>query len=229
MEILKVREKLAKIKLESEKEEVNNFSSPKIPLVKTFESDIMQGVKDGSISKLSIIKGEMDNGVSALSVTDKSKNTKKILLVIFILIFLIAAGAGGYFYYFYINKPIAAEVQLKRYFIGDVWPGTNTDTLLKENTKDATSTESSLVIDLLNFEKVYPYLLKNENKFENIAKNNFKYSKLGDFQDAIIENIDMRIADCKEGAIIYGYVGKDKLVIANDIGVYIKVYKSLKK
>ncbi len=228
-EIMSIREKLAKIRLASDTKIVTNLSNPKIPLVKTFENDIMSSMNDGSVSKLSIISGEMDNGVSALSVADKAKKVKKILLITLGILFLIAMSVGGYFYYQYINRVVPIAIEVKRYFIGDVWKGVNRDGTLRESTADATSTQDVVVINLLNFEKVYPYLLKNENKFESVALDNFKYTNLGDFQDATIENIDMRVADCNEGAIIYGYVGKDKLIIANDIGKYIKTYKTLKK
>lgn len=186
-------------------------------------------MNDGSVSKLSIISGEMDNGVSVLSVADKAKKLKKILLITFGVLFLVAASVGGYFYYQYVNKPVPVVIEVKRYFIGDVWKGVSRDGTLRESTADATSTADIIIIDLVNFEKVYPYLLKNENKFESVATDNFKYTNLGDFQDATIENIDMRVADCNEGAIIYGYAGKDKLIITNDIGKYIKTYKTFKK
>ncbi len=228
-EILSIREKLAKIRAGTSDESSLGLSVPKIPLVKTFESDLMSQMNDGSVSKLSIIRGEIDNGINVMSVADKAKSNKKILLITLGILFLIATSAGGYFYYQYINRPIPVVIEVKRYFIGDVWKSTNKDITLKENTSDATSTEDIIVINLVNFEKVYPYLLKNENKFEGVAKDNFKYTNLGEFQDATIENVDMRVADCNEGAIVYGYVGKTKLIISNDIGKYLKTYKALKK
>ena len=226
---MSIREKLAKIRAGESDESSSSLSNTKIPLVKTFESDLMSQINDGSVSKLSIIKGEMDKGINVMSVADKAKSNKKILLITLGILFLVVASAGGYFYYQHINKPAPVVVEVKRYFIGDVWKSANKDVTLKENTSDATSTEDIIVIDLVSFEKVYPYLLKNENKFESVAKDNFKYTNLGEFQDATIENVDMRVADCNEGAIVYGYVGKSKLIIANDIGKYLKTYKALKK
>jgi hypothetical protein len=227
-EILSIREKLAKIRL-AENDSSSSFSAPKIPLVKTFEGDLMDQMNNGSVSKLSIIKGEMDNGVSVLSVADKSKKNKKIILIILGLLFVLGASVGGYFYYEYVNRPIPVVTEVKRYYIVDVWKSVAKDVVLKDSTSDATSTEDVIVVDVLNFEKLYPYMLKNENKFEGLVKDKFRYSNLGEFQDATIENIDMRVADCNEGAIVYGYVDKSKLIISNDIGKYLKTYKDLKK
>jgi hypothetical protein len=226
---LSIRQKLAKLRAETATE-TQTVSQIKIPLIKTFEGEQVEH-NNTLHAIISDNKEELrDNGVNVMSVADKTKANKKILLIILATLFLLTAVVVGYFYYKHVNRPLPVVVpQIKKYFIGDVWKSVNKDTLLKESTNEATSTEDIIIINISSFEKLYPYLLKNEDKFEGLAQDNFKYTNLGQFQDATIENIDMRIADCNEGPIVYGYVNKDKLLISNDIGKYIKTYKSLKK
>jgi hypothetical protein len=236
-----IREKLANLKTQVPQEKTINQvalspqdSANKIPLIKTFQSDLMEG---GDATKLSQMQNNISQSYNIQSVADNLKTRKKIMVIAASILALLLIIGGGVYYYMYTQKKaaeekVAAELkksqQIKRYYISDVWPEVSRDALLKENTGEATSTKDVIVINVKNFEKVYDYLIDNEKKMTGLATGKFDYTNLGDFQDATIENIDMRIADCNEGPVVYGYVDKDKLIITNDIDRYIKNYKAVK-
>jgi hypothetical protein len=231
-ELEDLRTKLQKFRLKEANQNGNmGHTDGDIPLIKTFENDISNQIKNNDLSRLDIKSRELSGNSHIISLAENTKSKTKYFYIFIALLSLILIAISSYFGYEYYLKSKKVEpikIEVKRFFINDVWPSTSRDQVLKTNTSDATSTNDYIVVDIVNFEKVYSYLLQNENKIEGIAKGKFSYSNLGDFQDATVENIDMRIADCTEGTIIYGYVDKNKLLIANDLGKYIKEYKKLR-
>ncbi len=206
----------------------NEAEAPAVPLIRTFETDLLEQVKTGEISKLSVMAGEMNKGVDIQSMVDNTNQKKKFILIFSFAFLFLALCVGGYYYYLSTKVIPVVKVEIKKYFIYDVWPGTLKDDTLRLNTGEATSTSDIVVINVGNFEKIYPYIIKNENKLKSLAEDKYGYTNMGDFEDTTIENIDMRIADGNEGPIIYGYVDKRKLLISDDIGKYIAEYKLLK-
>ncbi len=202
--------------------------APPVPLIRTFEVDLLEQVKAGEVSKLSIIAGEMDKGINIQSVADNTNKKRKYILI-FVCFFIFAAMcAGGYYYYLMTKVVPVVKIDVKKYFIYDVWPGTLKDDTLRLGTGEATSTVDTTIININNFESIYPYIIENEDKLRSLAEDKYGYTNVGDFEDTTIENIDMRIADGNEGPVIYGYVDKKRLLISNDIGKYITKYKLLK-
>lgn len=206
----------------------NNSNSQEVPFIASMKDDLL--IKNDTES--------FDSGAYVQDIAEKHIRNRKIIFTIFTILIIIILSAFAYFYYIqkYKNanlnkvnsKDLTKTLEVKKYFIYDVWQGVEKDSFLKENTGEATSTKDIILIDVKSFEKLYPYIIQNEYKIGFIAKNKYKYTNFGDFQNATIENIDMRIADCNEGAIVYGYIDKNKLLITNDIGEYIKIYKKVK-
>lgn len=211
-----------------QQQETITRNAPAVPLIRTFETDLLEQVKSGDMSKLSVIAGEMDKGVNIQSVVDNTNKKRKIILISSLVFLFVAACAGGYYYYLSTRVVPEVKVEVKKYFIYDVWPGTLKDDMLRLNTGEATSTADTVIINVGNFEKVYPYILKNEDKLKSLGEDKYGYTDIGNFEDTTIENIDMRIVDGNEGPIIYGYVDKNKLLISDDIGKYITEHKRLK-
>lgn len=200
-----------------------------IPVIRTFEHDLIRGVKDGNITGQNILSRELDSQSEVFRVAENIENKKKITVFISMtfLIFSLSGAAFGYYYFFIYEKPvIAEEVKVKEYFIKDVW--TLAPNTIIETTGSSTSTKDSIIIKIKDFDTLYPYLLNNESSLNSLAKNFFKYNSINKFSDLNIENNDLRISDGENGPIIYGYYKKDYLIITNSIQNFIKIIKSLK-
>lgn len=108
--------------------------------------------------------------------------------------------------------------------INNVWPSAASS--LGAYTGDATSTEKHIIIDIKDFNFVYQYLLQNESLFNEIS-NRFGYNTLQPFHDTTINDIDMRVADGGVGAVVYGYVNQNKLLIANSLNEWLEMRDAL--
>ena len=199
------------------------------PLIRTFEGDILSSVKSGDLSQIKLVSKEMDANNIVYGAADSIDNNRKILVFASIAFLFILLGAGAAYYYFYIYKkpaPAVVKIEEKKYYAADVWK--NAPSNIQDNTDIATSTENYILLKVTNFDNLYNYILNNENIFISLAKNKFEYNNLEKFTDFEIDNQNIRIADGETGPFLYGFVGKNYLLITSSVQGWINKSKELR-
>ena len=201
------------------------------PIIRTFEGDILNAVRDDNISKISTLSRQLDSvNDSAIYDAANSMDRKKkmIKITLFTLFVLLILGAGASYYYFKVYKKPAPIIvaEIKKYYVKDVW--TSAPFTFIQNTDTATSTDSSITANVKDFDALYYYSLNNEEVFKSLAKEKFGYNSLEKFVDISVENQDLRIADGELGAFVYGFVGKNYFLATNNLAEWIKISKTLK-
>ena len=201
------------------------------PVIRTFEGDILNAVRDDNISKISTLSRQLDSvNDSAVYDAANSMDRKKKMITITLstLFVLLILGAGASYYYFKVyKKPVPVVVaEVKKYYIKDMW--TSAPFTFIQNTDTATSTDSSVLADVKDFDALYYYSLNDEEIFKSLAKEKFGYNSLEKSVDISVENQDLRIADGELGAFVYGFVGKKHFLATNNLAEWIKISKTLK-
>lgn len=216
----------------------NNISNNNVPVIRTFENDILDNVKNGNINTTNMLARELDNTTftandiygEALKL-ERKRRIMKISAGVFA--FLLLVGAFGYYYYV-LTKPkptVVTEVPVKKYYVADYFK--NPTPKLIDYTGEATTTENLnnkiLIINIKNFDNLYYYILNNESILSDVAKKYFNYVYISDFSDASIENIDLRISDGETGPMVYGFAGREHFLISNNIEYLIQNIQILEK
>lgn len=181
------------------------------PVIHTLESDTFNMMENTSVSQ----------DTSA----DKAKKIR--ILIAFGLAILFSLLSVYLYFAFIKNKKPAQEaiIPVREYKLVDVLPEFNSK--LSSYTDLATSTEDSMIIDLLNFDNVYAFILQNEKWFGDVVGRRFELGNVSEFADIKIQNNDLRIADGESGPIVYGYVDQKKLIIAKSIELWLKIRSSI--
>lgn len=181
------------------------------PVIHTLESDTFNMMENTSVSQ----------DTSA----DKAKKIR-ILIAFGLAILLSLLSVYLYFTFIKNKKPVQeAIIPVREYKLVDVLPEFNSK--LSSYTDLATSTEDSMIIDLLNFDNVYAFILQNEKWFGDVVGRRFELGNVSEFADIKIQNNDLRIADGESGPIVYGYVDQKKLIIAKSIELWLKIRSSI--
>ena len=181
------------------------------PVIHTLESDTFNMMENASVSQ----------DTSA----DKAKKIR-ILIAFGLAILLSLLSVYLYFAFIKNKKPVQeAIIPVREYKLVDVLPEFNSK--LSSYTDLATSTEDSMIIDLLNFDNVYAFILQNEKWFGDVVGRRFELGNVSEFADIKIQNNDLRIADGESGPIVYGYVDQKKLIIAKSIEKWLKIRSSI--
>ncbi len=184
------------------------------PIIHTLESDTL-----GMIQNIP---------ASYSSPEDNVVRTKKILMIIAIGMLVLFCALSAYLYFTFIKKPtpVVEIINPPRiYKLVDVLPEFNSK--LSTYTNLATSTESSIIVDIVTFDNVYAYLIQNESTFGQILASKFNLGSVSEFTDINIQNNDVRIADGETGLIVYGYVEQKKLIITTSIEEWLRIKSNI--
>ena len=206
--------------IQSEEQEIPSLE-PTRPIIHTYQSDAYAAIKEKSLDALHISANEMDSQKNIVKdITQSTADSKRREILIFVISFFIIVILGVFLYIK--NRPqplIVTPGDVKYFTVHDTWPqiGDMLDAYTNIKTDSSTSTDNYLIINITDFTGLYSYMLHNEYIFNDIANDKFKLGKLSEFKDVTIENHDLRIADGESGAMVYGYVGTAKLIIANSI------------
>lgn len=197
----------------------NNLKvSPSIPTIRTLEGDMIGVLNRNELNRSDILAKELDRpGASQIQdAVEDIDRKKKIVTIVFAMILLLAAIGAG-IYVFYPKKQIVTQVKApeKVYTIKDIWQAA--PLTIVNNTTEATSTDDYVVVNVKDFNNVYYFMLNNEELLSSLAKDKFGYEQLESFSDISVNNQDLRIADGATGPLVYGYVGKGKLLISNSL------------
>lgn len=206
-----------------------------IPVIRTFEDDILDQVRSGNIDQRKVLVDELDSrpfeqSTDIYAAAEQVERKKKIIIISSIILGLLILFGGGFVYYYYnyirvVPQPVV-EVPVKVYTVADIW--TNPTTQLISYTSTATTTESSIIVSIKDFNALYYYVLNNENIFNDVARNKFHYNSVDKFSDISVQNNDLRIADGESGPLVYGFVDKKFLVISNSLESWLKTADSVK-
>ncbi len=211
-------------------EEKEKYNTPVIHTLESDTFDMMQKEKVSGIisnTKPFVNSSIYVNGVS-LAEGDSIARTKNIRIIIATFMLVLLAILSTYIYFAFIKKPpLVAEIKVspRVYKLVDVLPELNSR--LSEYTDLATSTDSSMVIDLVNFDNVYAYILQNESTFGQIVSSKFNLGDVSGFTDINIQNNDVRIAGGETGPIVYGYVEQKKLIITSSVEEWLKIKSNI--
>ncbi len=214
-----------------------------IPIIRTFESATETGEHEhvqadmprGGVKKENISSPSAETNIQNM-VHKQDRKHKAFLLLTLGLVFCFVSGAvfAAYYVYKEKNKPLPIKViEVKKYYISDIFQDVKSISLLKSYTGEATSSKNvfddkySYGINVLDFDNLYQKIISQEGVISDIAKSKYGYASISDFKDVTIQNIDMRMADGEEGLVVYGYFKKEKLIISNNINEYLKLYNSL--
>jgi hypothetical protein len=204
-----------------------------VPHIKTFESDIYNAVKEGEMDKINVLSGQLDIQ-DTVNMQDRKHKVFIVLMCSLVFSFISGCAFAGYYIYKEKNKPLPVEtVHVQKYYISDIFPFVKNVDYLKSYTGEATSSKNifdenfSYIIEIIDFDSLYKTITLNEEIVKDISKEIYKYNLVSDFKDVTIQNIDMRMADGVDGAVIYGFSKKNKIIISNNINEYLKLYASL--
>lgn len=216
--------------MEEEKETKLN-----IPTIRTFDGDILNAVKSQHLDEKSILSQELDKTdiIQAAVANQQTKRKLTSLMLILLIIISLTTLAGVYYYYSNSRiKSLAIEEdlqskrsQIRIYKLEEIWA--DVPDQIKNNVSAATSTDSSVLVKISNFDELYPFLLNNEASLITLAINKFGYVSLDTFSDFPVENNDLRIADAGTGPLVYGFIDKDFLIISNSIREWLKAKQSI--
>jgi hypothetical protein len=205
-----------------------------VPHIRTFESDIFNSTRsDKGADRITILSDQLDvQGM--VNMQDKKHKAFLILTSVLVCCFVLGSAFAAYYIYVEKNKSLPVKaLEVKRYYVSDLFKEVKSIYLLKSFTSEATSSKNvfddklSYVINISNFDNLYEKIITQESIISDIAKIKYSYVAVSDFKDVTIQNIDMRIADGEEGLIVYGFFKKEKLIISNNINEYLKLYKGL--
>jgi hypothetical protein len=186
------------------------------PVIHTLESDTFDMLQNPLASNLAIAEEA------------NAERIKNIRVVIAIGMLVLLVTLCLYVYFAFVKKPapVAVVVEPPRvYKLVDVLPEFNS--ILSTYTNLATSTKNNIVIDVVNFDHVYAYIIQNEKQFGQVIGEKFELGDVSEFTDINIQNNDVRIADGETGVIVYGYVEQKKLVIANSVEEWLKIKSNI--
>jgi hypothetical protein len=186
------------------------------PVIHTLESDTFDMLQNPLASNLAIAEEA------------NAERIKNIRVVIAIGMLVLLVTLCLYVYFAFVKKPapVAVVVEPPRvYKLVDVLPEFNS--ILSTYTNLATSTKNNIIIDVVNFDHVYAYIIQNEKQFGQVIGEKFELGDVSEFTDINIQNNDVRIADGETGVIVYGYVEQKKLVIANSVEEWLKIKSNI--
>lgn len=186
------------------------------PVIHTLESDTFDMLQNPLASNLAIAEEA------------NAERIKKVRVIIGIGMLVLLIALSLYMYFAFVKKPapVVAVIEPPRiYKLVDVLPELNSN--LSMYTNLATSTENSVVIDVVIFDNVYAYIIQNEKQFGQIVGKRFGLGNMSEFTDINIQNNDVRIADGETGVIVYGYMEQKKLIIANSVEEWIKIKSNI--
>jgi hypothetical protein len=164
----------------------------------------------------------------AIAEEANAERIKNIRVIIAIGMLVLLVTLCLYVYFAFVKKPapVAVVVEPPRvYKLVDVLPEFNS--ILSTYTNLATSTKNNIIIDVVNFDHVYAYIIQNEKQFGQVIGEKFELGDVSEFTDINIQNNDVRIADGETGVIVYGYVEQKKLVIANSVEEWLKIKSNI--
>ncbi len=211
-------------------EEQKKYSTPIIHTLESDTFDMMQKEKDGGVTantKPFVNSSIYLNGVS-MAEQENIARIKKIRIMLATFMLVLLAILSTYLYFAFVKKPapVTDIVNPPRiYKLVDVLPELNSR--LSMYTNLATSTENSIVIDLVIFDNVYSFLIQNEKEFGQIVGQRFGLGNISEFTDINIQNNDVRIADGETGSIVYGYVEQKKLIITSSIEEWLRIKSNI--
>ncbi len=211
-------------------EEQKKYSTPIIHTLESDTFDMMQKEKDGTVTantKPFVNSPIYLNGVS-IAEQERVARIKKIRIMLATFMLVVLAILSTYIYFAFIKKP-ASVIEITNpprvYRLVDVLPELSEKLAL--HTDLATSTDSSIIINIVDFDNVYAYLIQNESTFGQIVANKFNLGGVSGFTDINIQNNDVRIADGETGPIVYGYVEQKKLIITSSVEEWLKIKSNI--
>lgn len=203
------------------------------PIIHTLESDTLNMMQNQTLSGVPVATKQIvntpiyTNNISVASEANADR-IKKIRVMLAVLMLVLLTLLSTYIYFAFIKKPAPVPEIInppRVYKLVDVLPELNSR--LSMYTNLATSTESSMVIDLVIFDNVYSYIIQNEKEFGQIVASRFDLGAVSEFTDINIQNNDVRIADGETGPIVYGYVEQKKLIITTSIEEWLRIKSNI--
>jgi flagellar basal body-associated protein FliL len=179
------------------------------------------------------------------------KSSLLMWLLMFSVLFAIAGGLAYYYFTYITKKPSTttnnvtsiptnnSSVVNSNNSPKDVIPNLNTNPtntltsvwpaaaeVIGRYTGDVSKTDKHILIEVKSFDYVYANLIQNESLLAEAGKS-LGYDMVGEFRDTSINNIDLRVADANTGALIYGYINQNKLLISNSLQDWMDTYNNI--
>ncbi len=206
-----------KTKTGEEKNEINH-------VIHTYESDAYAAIKNKKLDGIHIHALETDskNGIAENIVVENNQNLKKKIIILAGTIFTLLAIVVVVYFYTRPKPVVVINAPAKIYTVYDTWP--QIGTALDSYTDYSTSTDTYIKIHISDFDSMYAYIINNEAVFTALAREKWSLGMLGAFKDVSVQNHDLRIADGSTGPVVYGYAGKENLIIANSVENWVAAF-----